>query len=220
MSDWIVQEAEKRYGQTVTKEQIFFYVYGLLHSPDYREAFSADLKKALPRLPLVERYEDFRVFSETGKALADLHLNYETCEPYPLEEMGSFSNHRVTKLSFPKKDKTQVVVNDTLTLRGIPLEAHNYVVNGRSPIEWLLDRYQVKTDKASGLVNDPNLWSPNPPDSSTSSVSPGASVSPSGAYIPDLLKRLVTLSLKTQELIARLPDGALLNVAGGALVVK
>ncbi len=191
VSDWIAKEARKAYGTQVEKEAIFYYVYGYLHKQDYRETFAADLKKSLPRIPLVERYEDFRTISEIGRALAQLHLNYETLESYPLEEVGDFADMRVTKMRFGGKggkDRTRLVVNGTLTLAGIPPEAFDYVVNGRSPLEWAVDRYQVRTDKASGIVNDPNLWAPENP-----------------RYIPDLCKRLVTLSLESLRLIARLP---------------
>ena len=189
VSDWIQREAEAKYGRTVPKETLFYYVYGYLHKADWREAFAADLKKELPRIPLVERAADFEEIARIGRELANLHLHYEALEPYPLEEVGSFSNPRIEKMTFPGKDKTQVKVNDTLTLRGIPPEAYDYVVNGRSPVEWVLDRYQVKRDKASGLLSDPNLWAPENP-----------------RYIPELIKRLVTLSLRSRELIAALPS--------------
>ena len=188
VSDWIQREAEAKYGRTVPKETLFYYVYGYLHKADWREAFAADLKKELPRIPLVAHAADFEEIARIGRELAKLHLHYEALEPYPLEEVGSFSNPRIEKMTFPGKDKTQVKVNDTLTLRGIPPEAYDYVVNGRSPVEWVLDRYQVKRDKASGLLSDPNLWAPENP-----------------RYIPELIKRLVTLSLRSRELIAALP---------------
>ena len=187
VSDWIQREAEAKYGHAVPKEALFYYVYGYLHKTDWREAFAADLKKELPRIPLVARAADFEEIARIGRELADLHLHYEALEPYPLEEVGSFSNPRIEKMTFPGKDKTQVKVNDTLTLRGIPPEAHDYVVNGRSPVEWVLDRYQVKRDKASGLLSDPNLWAPENP-----------------RYIPELIKRLVTLSLRSRELMRAL----------------
>ena len=191
VSDWIQQRAEQQYGTTVTKEEIFYYVYGFLHQPSYRETFAADLKKSLPRLPLVECYEDFKQTSDIGRQLAALHLNYETLEPYELEEKGDFSDTRVTKMKFGGKggkDRSTLIVNGTLTLRGIPEEAYHYQVNGRSPIEWAVDRYQVRTDKASGIVNDPNLWAPDNP-----------------RYIPDLIKRLITLSINSLNLINALP---------------
>ena len=191
VSDWILRRAERQYGTTVTKEEIFYYVYGFLHQPSYRETFAADLKKSLPRIPLVERYEDFKKTSDIGRQLAVLHLNYENLEPYPLEEKGDFSDTRVTKMKFGGKggkDRTTLIVNNTLTLRGIPEEAYRYQVNGRSPIEWAVDRYQVRQDTKSGIVNDPNLWAPENP-----------------RYIPDLIKRLVTLSVESLDLINELP---------------
>ena len=175
----------------MTKEEIFYYVYGFLHQPNYRATFAADLKKSLPRIPLVERYEDFKQTSDIGRRLAALHLNYETLEPYPLEEVGDFSDTRVVKMRFGGKggkDRSTLVVNGTLTLRGIPEEAFRYQVNGRSPLDWAVDRYQISTDTKSGIVKDPNLWAPGNP-----------------RYIPDLIKRLVTLSIESLNLINALP---------------
>ncbi len=193
VSDWILRRAKRQYGTTVTKEEIFYYVYGFLHQPAYRQTFAADLKKSLPRIPLVERYEDFKATSDIGRRLAALHLNYEALEPYPLEEKGDFSDTRVTLMKFAgkkgKEDRSTLIVNNTLTLRGIPEEAYRYQVNGRSPIEWAVDRYQVSTDDKSGIVKDPNLWAPDNP-----------------RYIPDLIKRLVTLSIDSLDLIAALPS--------------
>ena len=192
VSDWMSGQARRRYGTTVTKEEIFYYVYGFLHQPNYRATFAADLKKSLPRLPLVERYDDFKKTSDIGRQLAALHLNYETLEPYPLEERGDFSDTRVIKMKFGGKggkDRSILIVNNILTLRGIPEEAYRYQVNGRSPIEWAVDRYQVRQDKASSIINDPNLWAPENP-----------------RYIPDLIKRLVTLSIDSLNLIAALPS--------------
>lgn len=191
VSDWILDQARRRYGAEVTKEEIFYYVYGFLHQPGYRKAFAADLKKSLPRIPLAGRAEDFRRTADIGRQLAALHLNYETLDPYPLEEEGDFSDTRVTKMKFGGKDRSTLIVNGTLTLRGIPEEAFRYQVNGRSPLDWAVDRYQIRTDKASGIVNDPNLWTPGNP-----------------RYIPDLVKRLVTLSLDSLRLIDALPPFA------------
>ena len=191
VSDWILRRAERQYGTTVTKEEIFYYVYGFLHQPNYRATFAADLKKSLPRLPLVERYEDFKKTSDIGRQLAALHLNYETLDPYPLEEVGDFSDTRVKKMKFGGKggkDRSTLIVNGTLTLCDIPEMAYRYQVNGRSPIDWAIDRYQERQDDKSGIVNDPNLWAPDNP-----------------RYIPDLIKRLVTLSVESLDLINELP---------------
>ena len=191
VSDWVLGQARRRYGTDVTKEEIFYYVYGFLHQPTYRETFATTLDKSLPRIPLVERYEDFKKTSDIGRQLAALHLNYENLEPYELEEKGDFSDTRVIKMKFGGrggKDRSTLIVNNTLTLRGIPEEAHRYQVNGRSPIEWAVDRYQVTQYKKSGIVKDPNLWAPDNP-----------------RYIPDLIKRLVTLSIESLNLINALP---------------
>ena len=191
VSDWILRRAERQYGTTVTKEEIFYYVYGFLHQPNYRATFAADLKKSLPRIPLVERYDDFKKTSDIGRQLAALHLNYENLEPYPLEEKGDFSDTRVKKMKFGGKggkDRSTLIVNGTLTLCDIPEMAYRYQVNGRSPIDWAIDRYQERQDDKSGIVNDPNLWAPDNP-----------------RYIPDLIKRLVTLSVESLDLINELP---------------
>ena len=194
VSDWILDQARRRYGAEVTKEEIFYYVYGFLHQPGYRKAFAANLKKSLPRIPLAGRGEDFRRTADIGRQLAALHLNYEALKPYPLEEVGDFSDTRIVKMRFGGKggkDRSTLVVNGTLTLRGIPEEAFRYQVNGRSPLDWAVDRYQISTDTKSGIVKDPNLWAPENP-----------------RHIPDLVKRLVTLSLDSLRLIDALPPFA------------
>ena len=185
-----LQDYRASYGAEVSKDDIFYYVYGLLHSTTYRIEFAADLKKMLPRIPKVK---DFARFVEAGRKLADLHLNYETVEPYPLEEVGEGS-YRVQKMAFGKegkdKDKSAIVYNSAITLKGIPEDAYRYMLGSRSAIEWIMDRYQVKTDKASGIVNDPNDWADehNEP-----------------RYIIDLVKRIVTVSLETMKIVDSLP---------------
>ena len=184
--------------ESIAKEDIFYYIYALLHHPEYREKYAADLKKMLPRIPLAKGFWEY---SRAGRALAELHLGYESVEPYPLDEVASspapedpeerFEFYRVQKLQFgPKKDKTRIKYNGHLTLKGIPEEAHEYQVNGRSALEWVIDRYQVKTDKKSLITNDPNDYcrAVNNP-----------------RYIVDLIKRLVTVSLETQKLVGTLP---------------
>ena len=182
--------------QRITKEDIFYYVYGVLHSPEYRRRFANNLKKELPRIPLAK---DFGAFMQAGRALADLHLNYETVDRYPVEEIGDASNPgRTEKMSYPNKikdpetgkktsDYTVLKVAKNLIIRGIPLRAYEYVVNGKSALGWLIDRYQVRTDKKSGIVNDPNGYSDDP------------------RYIVDLVERVITVSLKTLDIIGALP---------------
>ncbi|WP_415965680.1 type ISP restriction/modification enzyme, partial [Desulfovibrio piger] len=193
ITNFILERCRESYGPKVTKEDIFYYVYGLLHSPDYRKAFAADLKKMLPRIPLVEKPADFWAFSKAGRALADLHLNYET-QPACGEvvvvgaEQGNF---HVEKMRFPdKKDKSVIEFNPWIKLTNIPLEAYGYVVNGRSAIEWVMERYQIKTDKASGITNDPNDW---------------AQEQGKPRYILDLLLSVITVSLETMKIVEKLP---------------
>ena len=164
VTDWILNTARKQYGYKVTKEDIFYYVYGLLHSPDYRTTFATDLKKSLPRLPLVEKVDDFWAFSKAGRELANLHLNYETIEPYrkcivsfaPLTNKGDKINYHVEKMRFGKidsktSDKSVIYYNNSITITGIPAKAYEYVVNGKSAIEWIMERYAITTDKKSGI---------------------------------------------------------------------
>lgn len=182
----------------IAKEDIFYYIYALLHHPEYREKYVADLKKMLPRIPLVKGFWEY---SHAGRALAELHLGYESVEPYPLDEVASspapedseerFEFYRVQKMKFEsKKDKTRIKYNGHLTLKGIPEEAYEYQVNGKSALGWVVDRYQVKPDKDSNITNDPNDYcrAVNDP-----------------RYIVDLIKRLVTVSLETQKLVGTLP---------------
>ena len=163
VSDFILKQARAIYGPRVQKEDIFYYVYGFLHSEKYRETFAADLKKMLPRIPLVDSPQDFWAFSEAGRRLADLHLNYETIEPYRkcITLFGAYDNinYRVEKMRFVNKaDKTKIQYNSQITIEKIPLEAYEYVVNGKSAIEWIMERYAITTDKASGITNNPNDW--------------------------------------------------------------
>ena len=203
VTDWILTAARKQYGYKVTKEDIFYYVYGLLHSPDYRTAFATDLKKSLPRLPLVEKADDFWAFSKAGRALADLHLNYETIETYkkclvlhaPLTNKGDSVNYRVEKMRFGKidsktADKSVIHYNHAITIEGIPAEAYEYVVNGKSAIEWIMERYAVTTDKKSGITNDPNDWAREHNDEK---------------YILNLLLRVINVSVQTVEIVKGLP---------------
>ena len=203
VTDWILATARKQYGPKVTKEDIFYYVYGILHSPDYRTAFGADLKKSLPRLPLVDSPDDFRAFSRAGRDLAALHLGYEHVEPYagcrtiysPLTNRGDAIDYRVEKMCFGKKedrtaDRSVIHYNAGITIENIPAEAYDYVVNGKSAIEWVMERYAVKTDPASKITNDPNDWCREHDDPK---------------YIYNLLLRIITVSLETVKIVGALP---------------
>jgi predicted helicase len=193
ISDFILERAKKQYGKNVTKEDIFYYVYGFLHSPSYREMFANDLKKMLPRLPLVEDVKDFWKFSKAGRTLAELHLNYETVAPFADAKVtgddGKF--YTVEKLRFPKKDqKDTIIYNSKITITNIPPQAYEYVVNGKSAIEWIMERYQVSTHKESGIKNDPNDWA-------TEVGNP--------RYILDLLLSVINVSVQTVEIVNDLP---------------
>ncbi len=187
------------FDEEVTKDDIFYYTYGLLHSPQYRETFAADLRRMLPRIPKATTRQDFDAFCDSGRRLAELHVGYETVEPYPLREIiTSTRSHedrelwRVTKIKWrSKSDHSAIVYNSYLTLEGIPDEAHRYVLGSRTALEWLIDRYRVTTDPASGIVNDPNDWRDehnNP------------------RYIVDLIKRITTVSVETVNIVDALPE--------------
>ena len=200
ITDEALDTYRARYGEWVTKDHIFSYVYGILHSPDYRERYADDLAKLLPRIPEVTTADAFRAFSEAGQRLLDLHISYEAAAPYPLEERlaprapAGPECYRVQKMRWAgtskAPDRSTIVYNDWITLAGIPDEAHEYVVGPRSALEWLLDRYRVTTDKDSGIVNDPNDW--------------GAEIG-EPRYIIDLVKRVTTVSVETMAIVKALP---------------
>ena len=154
---------------SISKDVIFDYVYGVLHAPRYCEEFANNLSKELPRIPFAP---DFHAFAEAGNALGELHLGYERCERYPLkvvfahEDEPQARHFRLTekKMRFADDEKTTLRINEYVSLAGIPEEAQLYVVNGRTPLEWYIDRYRIKTDKESGIVNDPNGWFEDPRD--------------------------------------------------------
>ncbi len=194
VSDFILERARKQYGaKNISKEDIFYYVYGFLHSPEYREAFSNDLKKMLPKLPLVDDVKDFWDFSKAGRKLADVHLNYESVPPFEgVKVAGEDSqNFHVTKMSFPKKgQKDTIIFNPRITIENIPIEAYDYVVNGKSAIEWIMERYQITIHKESQITNNPNDWCEevgNP------------------RYILDLLLSIINVSMQTREIVQNLP---------------
>ncbi|HSB98257.1 MAG TPA: type ISP restriction/modification enzyme [Spongiibacteraceae bacterium] len=192
------QDAYSR--EKISKEDIFYYVYGLLHSPDYLERYADNLSKELPRIPCVKTAADFWRFSESGRALAELHLNYETVPMYPAKVIGddgklADADYRVEKMRYGKKGKDKdlstVHYNDKITVTGIPLEAYEYVVNGKPAIDWVIERQCVKTDKDSGIVNDANDWAIE-----TMNIP---------RYPLELLLRVITVSLETMKIVKGLP---------------
>ena len=181
----------------ITKDDIFDYVYGILHAPSYREQFASDLSKMLPRIPFAP---DFYAFAEAGALLASLHLNYETCERYPdlkvepvkpsllYEEKPEHFLLGTRAMRFANKEtKTTLIINEHAQVSGIPEESHHYVVNGRTPLEWFINRYKIKTDKKSGITNDPNGWFENPRDLITA------------------IERIVYVSVESAKIIEGLP---------------
>lgn len=193
ISDFILVRAKEQYGKNVTKEDIFYYVYGFLHSKEYRETFANDLKKMLPKLPLLEEVKDFWAFSKAGRQLADLHLNYENVAPYDsVSVIGEDKNNfLVDKMKFPKKNqKDTIIYNNHIVISNIPEKAYEYIVNGKSAIEWILERYQVTTHKDSGITNNPNDWA-------TEVGNP--------RYILDLLLSIINVSVQTVDIVNNLP---------------
>lgn len=193
-------------GEAIAKEDVFYYVYGLLHSPDYRERYADNLAKELPRIPLVQTAADFWAFSQAGRKLADLHLNYESVEPYPLKiDSGGKklvdADYRVEKMKYGKKGKdkdlTTLHYNDKITLTGIPLDAYDYVVNGKPALDWVVERQCVKTDKESGIVNDANDWA--------------IETMNNPRYPLELFMRVVTVSLETMKIVNGLPKLEILS---------
>lgn len=192
-------------GETITKDDLFYFVYGLLHSPDYRSRYADNLSKQLPRLPLPKQVEDFRAFVAAGHALGELHVGYESAEPYPVTvKEGDLrlanipdpvAYYRVEQMKFagkrPNLDKTTVIYNPRITMTGIPPEAYDYVVNGKPALEWVMERQAVRTDPASGIVNDANRYA--------------VETAGDPAYPFELFCRVITVSLETLRVMKSLP---------------
>ncbi|SIR09374.1 Predicted helicase [Paracoccus thiocyanatus] len=195
-------------GEEISKEDLFYYIYGLLHSPDYRDRFKNNLMKQLPRIPAVKSFVDFVAFREAGRALGHLHVNFETVDPYmvtfkegdhrliPEAQTDPVNFYRVKKMKLGgkgrDKDRTTVIYNDNITMQNIPLEAWEYVVNGKPALDWVMERQVVKTDKASGITNDAN-------DYANETVG-------DPRYPLDLFRRVITVSLETMKIVNGLPE--------------
>lgn len=200
ISDTALHSFREHYrDNTITKGNIFNYVYGILHAPSYREQFANDLSKMLPHIPYAP---DFHAFAEAGKALTELHLNYETCKQYPglkvepfkpsLLPVGEKPEHFLLgtrAMRFANKStKNTLIINEHICLTGIPDDAHHYLVDGRTPLEWFINRYKIKTDKNSGITNDPNGWFENPRDLITA------------------IERIIHVSVESTKIIEALPS--------------
>lgn len=189
--------ASQTNGDTISKEDLFYYIYGLLHSEDYRSRYADNLSKELPRIPRVKTYADFKHFSDAGRQLAHYHLNYETIEPYAVTFNTSLDTLKsedfyVTKMKYGTgKDKTTVIYNNKITMTNIPLEAYDYVVNGKPALDWVMERQSVTTHKDSGIVNDANDWA------NETMHNP--------RYPLELFQRVITVSLETMKIVRGLP---------------
>ena len=199
ITDAALARFQAHYGdEGITKDDIFDYVYGVLHAPDFRQAFPNALAKELARIPLAP---DFRGFATAGRVLGALHIGYETCPEFPLGLEHSCDGPLPPELlrlgrkpmRFAGKrgetDRSVLIVNDHVRLTGIPDEAHDYVVNGRTPLEWFIDRYKVSEDTKSGILNDANAWFEKPED------------------LISAIRRIVHLSVATSRIVSRLPLG-------------
>ncbi|MFH1417004.1 MAG: type ISP restriction/modification enzyme, partial [Planctomycetota bacterium] len=200
ITDWALKHFREHYGdRRISKWDIFYYVYGVLHHPGYREKFADNLKRELPRIPLAPPLEPgdeqsnpssgFRAFAKAGKQLAKLHIDYESLEPWPLEWVettGEPLSYVVEKMRLAK-DRRSIEVNDSLSLAGIPPEVFEYRLGNRSAIEWVIDQYRVKEDKRSGIRSNPN--NPDHPE-----------------YIVRLVGQVVRVSAETAKIVAALPQ--------------
>jgi predicted helicase len=189
ITDWALTQFRAQYNsKSISKPDIFHYVYALLHHATYRTTYAANLKRELPRIPFVSTLEDFRVFVKAGQHLVDIHVNYESQPEYKLEHVENKDaalDWHVKRMKL-SKDKTSIVYNDFLTLEGIPPEAFEYRLGNRSALEWIIDQYQVSTDKRSGITNDPNRA--DEPD-----------------YIVKLIGKITTVSVETVKIVHSLP---------------
>ena len=184
---------------------MFYYVYGVLHSPEYGTRYADNLRRQLPRIPLTKRVEDFWVYVDAGRKLGELHVGYERVEPYAVTiaegdlRLANINDpatyFRVEKMKFagrrPNLDKTTVIYNSKITMTNIPIEAYEYVVNGKPALEWVMERQCVSTDPASGIVNDANRYA--------------IETVGDPRYPFDLFCRMITVSLETMKIVRSLP---------------
>ena len=208
ITDAIAKEYRAALGTDVSRDDIFHYVYGVLHAPNYRESYAADLKKMLPHIETPSDRQRFDQVVVVGKQLMDLHVNYENAEPYPLNvELTDSADPmdrdtwRVKKMKWKRvrnpetkkleDDKTTIIYNNKITITGIPAETSDYMLGSRSALAWVIDQYQVTKDKKSGIINDPNAW---------------ADEHGNPRYIIDLIKKVTTVSIETMRLVASMDD--------------
>ncbi len=201
ITDWALEQFQTRYGANITKRHIFQYIYAMLHHPQYCKRYAENLRRDLPHIPLLQRQEAFEAYVGIGKQLMDIHLNYEQAKEYPLkwiENQDVPFSWRVEKMRLTP-DKAAVVVNESLTLAGIPQECYQYRLGNRSALEWVIDQYQVSTDKRSEIVSDPN--SDDDPE-----------------YIVRLVGRVMTVSVETVKFVEELAQAVNLEDEIGVTV--
>lgn len=190
--------------ENITKRDLFYYIYGILHSEEYRTRYANNLRKELPRIPRVATADDFWHFSHAGKELGNMHVNFDAADMYPVDLRFKYPElaatnpekfYRVEKMKFsgkrPDQDKTTIIYNEYIAVSGIPLEAYEYVVNGKTAIGWVMNGQRVKTDKASGIRNDPNDWA--------------IETMNNPRYPLDLLLRVINISVETTRIVKSLP---------------
>ena len=208
ITDAIAKEYRAALGTDVSRDDIFHYIYGALHDPNYLEAYAADLKKMLPHIDTPKDRERFDRVASVGQQLMDLHVGYEDVDPYPLKvelketaDPEDRETWRVQKMKWgkvrnldtkkPVDDQTTIIYNSKVTITGIPPETNDYLLGSRSALAWVIDQYQVTKDKKSGIVNDPNAW---------------ADEHGNPQYIIDLIKKVTTVSIETMRLMASMDD--------------
>jgi predicted helicase len=188
ITEWALEQFRARYGLNVTLRGIFAYVYAVLHHPQYRERYAENLKRELPRIPLIGAWAQYEALCQIGQSLLDRHLTYERAQEYPLravEAPGEPITWRVEKKMRLSADKTSLKVNDWLTLEGIPAETFAYRLGNRSALEWVIDQYHVSVDPRSGITSDPNR-------------------ADDPQYIVRLAQRVVTVSVETVALVGEM----------------
>ena len=209
ITDWCLNQFRSRYQDpAITKDHIWAYIYGVMHAPDWRTRYANDLRKGLPRIPYAD---DFWPFAQAGRELIDLHVGYETCEPYPHVRVlvdGQAANPDrdspdVYRIDKPMRwartrgddrklanDPSVLVVNDRCRIEDIPPEAHEYVVNGKTPLGWAIDRLRATRDRTSGITRDPNRWH---------------SWADRPYNLIEHLRKLITVSVRTVRIVDGLP---------------
>ena len=202
ITDWALGQFQARYGPQVTKDEVWEYLYGVMHAPDWRERYRHDLQRNLPRIPLAD---DFEAFRSAGRKLMDLHIGYEAVEEWPVEcsvdgesdngDADSATYRIEARMRWGKRadgteDRSVLMVNRRCRLVDIPTEAEDYKISGRSPLQWAIDSLRVKHDKPSGIVDDPNGWQ---------------AWADEPFNLIRHLRRLVRVSVETAEIVAGLP---------------